>query len=81
MYSKEAKKMVAEQIIGMISDNILAENGIESFVGWIEDGDAFYVSYKDKYPEDKIKEAIRLAIDIAYLVDNVSWELATERGE
>ena len=31
MYSKEAKKMVVEQIIGMIDNDILAENGMESF--------------------------------------------------
>ena len=73
--------MVAEQISGMLENNVLQGCGMESFIGWVEDGDTFYVSYGDKYTEEQIKEAIWLARDIADLVDNVSWELNVEPGE
>lgn len=79
MYSKEAKMMVAEQIIGMFGNNILRECGMESFMGWVEDGDAFYNTvYAEEYTDEQIEEAVWLARDIADLVDNLSWELNTE---
>ena len=79
MYSKEAKMMVAEQIIGMFDNNILRECGMESFMGWLEDGDVFYnTNNAEQYTDEQIKEAVWLARDIADLVDNLSWELNTE---
>lgn len=70
--------MVAEQIIGMLDNNVLCGCGMESFMGWVEDGDTFYVSYEDKYTEEQIKEAIRLSAEIAPMVDELSWKLAIE---
>ena len=81
MYSKAAKMMVAEQITGMLENNVLRGCGMESFMGWLEDGDTFYVSYEDKYTEKQIKEAIRLSAEIAPLVDELSWKLNVEPGE
>ena len=78
MYSKEAKMMVAEQIIGMFDNNILRDCGMESFMGWLEDGYTFYESYDGKYTEEQMTEAVHLARDVADLVDNLSWELNTE---
>ena len=80
-YSKAAKMMVAEQISGMLENNVLQGCGMESFMGWVEDGDTFYVSYEDKYTEDQIKEAILLAEEIAPMVDELSWKLATEKED
>ena len=74
-YSKAAKMMVAEQIAGMLENNVLQGCGMESFMGWVEDGDTFYVSYEDKYTEEQIKEAIRLSAEIAPMVDELSWKL------
>jgi len=76
MYSLKAKIMVAEQIIGMIESNILEENGMESFMGWIEDGDAFFNA--DCYTDEEIEEATRLARAITPIVDEMSWKLAPE---
>ena len=70
--------MVAEQIIGMLDNNVLCGCGMESFMGWVEDGDTFYVSYEDKYTEEQIKEAIKLSQEIAPLVDELSWKIAPE---
>ena len=80
-YSKAAKIMVAEQISGMLENNVLQGCGMESFMGWLEDGDTFYVSYKDKYTTEQIKEAILLASEIAPMVDELSWKLNVEPGE
>lgn len=74
-YSKAAKMMVAEQIAGMLENNVLQGCGMESFMGWVEDGDTFYVSYKDKYTDKQIAEAIKLSVEIAPMVDELSWKL------
>lgn len=78
MYSlkTKAKFMVAEQIIGMIESNILGENGMESFMGWIEDGDVFFNA--DCYTGEEIAEATALAKRIQNRVDDLAWILAPE---
>ena len=76
MYSKKAKIMVAEQIVGMIENNVLNENGGESFIGWLEDGDVFYNA--DCYTDEEIDEAMKLAHEITDLVDELSWKIAPE---
>jgi len=78
MYSlkTKAKFMVAEQIIGMIENNILGENGMESFMGWIEDGDVFFNA--DCYTDEEIAEATSLAKRIQDRVDDLAWILAPE---
>ena len=79
MYSKKAKKMVAAQIIGMLTNNVLNECGMESFMGWIEEGDAFYnVQNCENYTDGEISEAIELAKEISSKIDSISWELAPE---
>ena len=37
----EIKKIVAEQLMAMIQNNIINDCGVESFRGWLEDGDVF----------------------------------------
>ena len=79
MYSKEAKKMVVEQIINMFTNNVIHENGIESFMGWLEDGDAFYNARNaEYYTDEQIAEAVELAKEISSKIDAISWELAPE---
>ena len=73
--------MVAEQITGMLENNVLQGCGMESFMGWVEDGDTFHVSYKDKYTDKQIAEAIRLSTEIASMVDELSWILNVEPGD
>ena len=42
MTDKEIKKAVAEQLVGMIQNDVISECGTESFAGWVEGGDAFF---------------------------------------
>ena len=82
MYSKEAKQLVAAQIMGMLENNVLNQCGMESFVGWLEDGDAFYnVINCENYTDEQIEEAIALSKEIAEKVDELSWILNVEPGE
>ena len=81
-YSRAAKKMVAEQIIGMLENNVLRDCGMESFMGWLEDGDAFYnTEYAENYTDEQIAEAIKLSEEIAPMVDELSWKLNVEPGK
>ena len=38
---EEVIKNVIEQVIAMLDNNVLADNGLESFEGWCENGDIF----------------------------------------
>lgn len=78
MFSKKAKIMVAEQIAGMLENNIINECGMESFMGWLEDGDVWFNA--GRYTDDEIVEATQLAKLIAAKVDDLSWTLAPENG-
>lgn len=75
MYSNKAKRMVAGQIINMLENNILNDNGGEGFIGWLEDGDVFYNA--ECYTDEEINEAMELAKEIAPALDEISWKLDT----
>lgn len=76
MYSEKAKIMVAEQIINMLDNNVLQNNGYESFKGWLEDGDVFYND--DRYTDAEVAEAMKLVDNVAALVDDLAWRLSPE---
>ena len=79
MYSLKAKIMVAEQIVGMLENNVINECGMESFTGWLEDGDVFFNA--DCYTDEEIEEATALAKEITPLLDEISWKLAPENED
>jgi hypothetical protein len=78
-YSDKAKYMVAEQIVGMLENNVLDDCGMESFIGWLEDGYVFFNA--DCYTDEEIDEAMKLAREIAPTVDELSWKLNVKPGE
>lgn len=78
METKEIKKAVVEQIIGMLENNILRECGVEMFEGWLEDGDVFFNLGWD---EKDIAEAMRYAHEVSPALDvinNVLGDLSYE---
>ena len=75
MYSNKAKRMVAGQIINMLENNTINDNGGEGFIGWLEDGDVFYNA--ECYTDEEINEAMELAKEIAPALDEISWKLDT----
>lgn len=49
MTNKEIRNAVTQQIINMLENDILNENGGESFVGWLEDGEVFRLNGMTEY--------------------------------
>ena len=62
-----AVRAVANQLINMLTNNILEDNGTESFEGWCEDGEVFndHPSYKE--------ECVALMRKVAPLVDELTY--------
>ncbi len=72
---KDPRVAVAEQIIGMLENNVLQECGMESFTGWCEDGNVFYDGGYDGMDEEGKQEAVRIMKKISQDLDEVSAEL------
>ena len=49
MTNAEIRNEVTQQIINMLENDILNENGGESFVGWLEDGEVFRLNGMNEY--------------------------------
>lgn len=66
MTNKEIRNAVTQQIINMLENDILNENGGESFVGWLEDGEVFRLNGMTEY---EVAVAMNLA---KYINDEVT---------
>lgn len=62
-----AVRAVANQLINMLTNNILEDNGTESFEVWCEDGEVFndHPSYKE--------ECVALMKEVAPIVDQLTF--------
>ena len=69
MTNKEIKKAVAEQIINMIDNNILHDNGTEMFEGWLEDGEVFALNGMS---EEDIETAMGYAHEVSAALDTIN---------
>ena len=63
-----AIKAVTGQLINMLDNDIMRDNGIEGFEGWCADGEVF-----EDLSGEYFEEAMRLVKDIAPLVDNLVY--------
>ena len=52
---KKIVKVVTEQVIAMLDNNVLNGYGTEGFMGWLEDGDVFANS-DERLTEEEIEE-------------------------
>lgn len=68
-----ARKAVVEQVIAMLDNNVLADNGFEQFSGWCEDGEVF----NDQEPAVR-KECIELMNKVSDSVDTIAWNCSTD---
>jgi len=64
-----AIKAVTNQLINMMYNDIIEENGIEGFEGWCADGEVF-----DTLPEEYFDDAMRLMKQVAPLVDDLIYK-------
>ena len=62
-----AVRAVTEQVINMLENSIVFDNGTESFEGWCEDGDIF--AEHPTYQE----ECIKLMREVAPIVDQLTF--------
>ncbi len=56
---------VTGQVINMLENNVIEDNGVESFIGWCEDGDVF--------DEKNYEECVALMRKVAPLVDELTY--------
>lgn len=71
------KKAVTEQVISMLYNNIIQENGNETFKGWCEDGEVFRISYPNESEEFYTKCNI-IMDEISNLVDKITYDYLAE---
>lgn len=69
---KKIVKVVTEQVIAMLDNNVLNGYGTEGFMGWLEDGDVFANS-DERLTEEEIEEATELARKIAPTIDELTY--------
>ena len=72
MTNKEIRNAVTQQIINMLENDILSENGGESFVGWLEDGEVFRLNGMTEY---EVAVAMSLAKSINDEVTSMVFNL------
>ena len=66
----EKVKIITEQVIGMLENNVLQDGGCEGFIGWLEGGDVFFHA---GFSQEDTAELMGLAREIAPTVDKLSF--------
>lgn len=72
MTNTEIRKAVTQQIINMLENDIINENGGESFVGWLEDGEVFRLNGMNEY---EVSVAMSLVKSINDEVTSMAFNL------
>ena len=72
MTKEEIKRKVVGQLINMLDNDIMAGNGTEPFLGWLEDGEVFRLN---GHSEEEVDELMEFAGKIAMQVDNLVWQI------
>lgn len=62
------RKIVAGQLVAMLDNDVLNDHGVESFVGWCEDGDVFVNMGLNEQDADNCMALVR---KIAPIVDDL----------
>lgn len=68
---KKAVWLVAEQIIAMLENNLIGDNGTETFKGWCKDGDVFHNN--PELNDEEKKAATALMNEVAPKVDELTF--------
>lgn len=74
-YTTEIRKAVARQVMAMLENDVINENGWEPFEGWCSDGEVFD-SMNEETGEDFVNGCMNLAREIAPMVDAIHAKLA-----
>ena len=71
------KKAISGQIINMLLNNIINENGNETFEGWCENGAIFENSYPNAN-KDFIQKCEKLMKEGAPIVDKLTYDFLAD---
>lgn len=69
---KKASVVIANEIINMMANNVLGEVGTESFICWLEDGEAFGDYVNEGADREELMGLMKA---VAPHLDQVSWIL------
>lgn len=69
---KKASVVIANEIINMMANNVLGEVGTESFICWLEDGEALKDYVNEGADREELMELMKA---VAPYLDQVSWIL------
>lgn len=68
---RELLKIVVVTYIDMLRNNLLNDNGVESFKGWCEEGDIFYNSL----PQEDAKVCVEIMNKLARHIDTLTYAI------
>ena len=77
MENSRVKKAVVEQIIGMLENNIICDNGNETFEGWCENGAVFEYSY-DNESKEFYAQCEKLMKEVAPIIDRLTYDFLVD---
>ena len=76
-YKQKIALAVVEQFMNMIQNDVIEDNGFESFMGWLADGEIFE---QDGMSNKDIEAAMKLAKEFADDIDALHWKFAQMCG-
>lgn len=76
-YSNEIKKAVAEQIMAMLDNDVINENGFEPFEVWCNGGEVF-ANMDEEAGADFVNGCMNLVRELAPMVDAIHARLAND---
>lgn len=76
-YKTKIRKAVAEQIVAMLDNDVINENGFEPFEVWCNDGEVF-ANMDEEAGADFVNGCMNLARELAPMVDAIYANLAND---
>lgn len=76
-YTNEMKKAVAGQIVAMLENDVINENGFESFTTWCEDGEVF-ANMEEDAGGNFVDGCMSLARELEPMIDAIHARLAND---
>ena len=76
-YKQKIALAVVEQFLNMIQNDVIENNGFESFEGWLADGEVFWLNGMS---DEDIKVAMMYAKELADDIDALHWKFAQMCG-
>lgn len=76
-YTNKMKKAVAGQIAAMLDNDVICENGFESFTTWCDDGEVF-ANIEEDVESDFVDGCMALVRELEPMVDAIHASLTND---